>query len=77
MERNHLKGASGDAITVILAVAGHICQTGSISPPSTTNATPAGPHISATQGPRAVPGFQTPDEVFMAELAKPGDAHPG
>lgn len=50
MERNHLKGASDDAINVILAAAGHICQTGSISPPSTTNATPAGSPTASTQG---------------------------
>jgi hypothetical protein len=51
MERTHLKGASGDAINVILAAAGRICQTGPISPPSTTNATPAGSQPTAsTQG---------------------------
>ncbi len=54
MERSQIKGASGDAITVILAAAGRICQTGSISPPSTTNANPAGPPTASTQGPRAV-----------------------
>jgi hypothetical protein len=43
MEPDHLKGASVEAINVILAAAGRICQTGSISPPSTTNATSAGP----------------------------------
>jgi hypothetical protein len=64
MERNHLKGASGEAINVILAAAGRICQTGSISPPSTTNATPAGSHTASTQGPRAVLGFQTHEEMF-------------
>jgi hypothetical protein len=50
MECNHLKGASDDAINVILAAAGRICQTGSISPPSTTNANPAGPPTASTQG---------------------------
>jgi hypothetical protein len=74
MERDHLKGASGDAINVILAAAGRIGQTGSISPPSTTNATPAGSHTASTQGPRAVLGFQTHEEVSMAELSKLGDA---
>jgi hypothetical protein len=39
--------------------------TGSISP-STTNATPAETPTGSAQGKRAVPGFQAPDEIFMA-----------
>ena len=74
MEPDHLKGASGDAINVILAAA--LSAEGYRS----HHLQPRDPgriaHIRNTR-PRAVPGFQTPGEVFMAELAKPGDAHPG
>jgi IS30 family transposase len=76
MERDHLKGASVDAINV--SQGGRPYLPNGIDLTTIDNQREPGriAHIRNTR-PRAVPGFQTPGEVFMAELAKPGDAHPG
>ena len=77
MERSQLKGASDDAINVILAAAVRLLPNG-IDLSTIDNQRDHGrTAYSLNTRPRAVLGFQTPDEVFMAELAKPGDAHLG
>ena len=76
MERNQLKGASVDAINVSQGDR-HYLPNG-IDLTTIDNQRDLGRiSYSLKTRPRAVPGFQTPGEVFMAELAKPGDAHPG
>jgi hypothetical protein len=77
MERTHLKGASGDAITVILAAAVRFLPNG-IDLTTIDNQRDLGrTAYRLNTRPRAVLGFQTPDEVSMAELKKPGGAHLG
>jgi len=73
MERNHLKGASGDAINV--SQGGQQYLPNGIDLSTIDNQRDPGRiAYSLDTRPRAVLGFQTPDEVFMAELAKPGGA---
>ena len=76
MERDHLKGASSDAINV--SHGGRPYLPNGIDLTTIDNQRDPGriAHSLNTRQ-RAVPGFQTPDEVFMAELAKPGGAHLG
>jgi IS30 family transposase len=76
MERDHLKGASVDAINV--SQGGRQYLPNGIDLTTIDNQREPGRiAYSLNTRPRAVPGFQTPGEVFMAELTKPGGAHPG
>jgi hypothetical protein len=76
MERPHLKGASDDAINV--SQGGQQYLPNGIDLTTIDNQRePGRTAYRLNTRPRAVLGFQTPDEVFMAELAKPGDAHLG